>query len=693
MPKQTEADRAVRVGLVGAGHVSAHHARALRRLPFVEIAGVADPDQGRAEALAARFKIPRVFPSLAALAEARPNVIHVLTPPATHAATVLEALDMGCHVFVETPMAETAADCDRMIAAARERGLVLSVNHSARLDPIVLEALERLRHGACGEITAADFFRSSQYAPYGGGTPLPPPFQNGSYPLQDLGVDGLCLLEAFLGTIRHADIRYYASGAGDPNLVFDEWRAMVECQRGTGQMYLSWNVRPIRSEVVVHGTHGVMHVDRYLQTITVRTTWPGPTAAQQIVGAGWNSLGMLWKVAANSLRFAAGRLVPTPGIHVSVVKFHQALRKGEAPPVPAEEGRRVLALLEEVSRRADADKRYYLAESRTVPAPRILVTGAHGRLGQALVRRLLECGEPLRLAVRRPPETPPSERTQLVFGDLGDPGFVDRAVAGMDMVFHLGAAMRGSVAEFASGTVWGTRNIVDACERHNVRKLVYVSSLSVLDSAGHLPEEPVTEKFPYEPHAARRGLYAQTKLEAERTVLQAVAENRIHAVVLRPGQIYGPGAEKAPPAGAIALGGRWLMVGSGAHYVPLVFIENVVDALLLAAQQDLPNGAIFQLVDPEGIRQKDYVECVQGSGRKVRVWYLPAWLLKCAGAGGVALGKLLRRPAPLSPYAVSSITPLWPCDCTAAHTQLGWKPRYSIREGLAITFPPVEKGR
>ena len=83
---------------------------------------------------------------------------------------------------------------------------------------------------------------------------MPPQFRNGSYPFQDLGVHGLYLLEAFLGPIAHADIRYYASGMGDPNLVFDEWRTLVECERGTGQMYISWNVRPMQNELVIHGT-------------------------------------------------------------------------------------------------------------------------------------------------------------------------------------------------------------------------------------------------------------------------------------------------------------------------------------------------------------------------------------------------------------------------------------------------------
>ena len=105
-----EANSKVKVGLVGAGYVCAHHARALRSLPFVEIVGVADLDGERARKLAEQFSIPRVYPSLQAMAEARPEVIHVLTPPATHAALVLEALDMGCHVLVEKPMAETVAD-------------------------------------------------------------------------------------------------------------------------------------------------------------------------------------------------------------------------------------------------------------------------------------------------------------------------------------------------------------------------------------------------------------------------------------------------------------------------------------------------------------------------------------------------------------------------------------------------------
>ena len=103
---------------------------------------------------------------------------------------------------------------------------------------------------------------------------------------------------------------------------------------------------------------------------------------------------------------------------------------------------------------------------------------------------------------------------QVVVGDLGDPRIVDHAVAGAKLVYHVGAAMKGSLRDFEAGTTWGTRNVVESCLAHGTSRLVYVSSLSVLDHAGRDPTVRVVESSALEPQPQKRGAYTQTKLAA-----------------------------------------------------------------------------------------------------------------------------------------------------------------------------------
>ena len=81
-------------------------------------------------------------------------------------------------------------------------------------------------------------------------------------------------------------------------------------------------------------------------------------------------------------------------------------------------------------------------------------------------------------------------------------------------------------------------------------------------------------------------------------------------MILRPGQIFGRGAEKVPPSGTIAIAGRWIVVGAGKLTIPLVYVDDVVDALLLAADRDDLAGEIFHVADQEEVSQNDYLaEC------------------------------------------------------------------------------------
>jgi nucleoside-diphosphate-sugar epimerase len=257
---------------------------------------------------------------------------------------------------------------------------------------------------------------------------------------------------------------------------------------------------------------------------------------------------------------------------------------------------------------------------------------------------------------------------------------------GVELVYHLGAAMKGGGAEFEQGTVWGTRNIIESCLKHGVKRLVYVSSLSVMDHAGHRTGDPVKEDSCLEPYPQRRGAYTQTKLTAERLVVDAIRERGLPAVVIRPGQIFGPGAEAATPNGIIGIAGRWIVAGGGGRKLPLVYRDDVVDGLLAATVREEAEGKVINVVDPTPLDQNEYLRYARPVLDKKPVWRIPVFILMAAAAGIELLGAILKRSVPLSRYRIRSLKPLYPLDISAAERWLGWRPRVGTREGLQRTF-------
>jgi nucleoside-diphosphate-sugar epimerase len=313
-----------------------------------------------------------------------------------------------------------------------------------------------------------------------------------------------------------------------------------------------------------------------------------------------------------------------------------------------------------------------------------LVTGASGFLGRRVVRRLVQEGIAVR-ALSRPGRTLPIEGVETFVGDLTDPDSVAAAVEGMDWVVHAGARVEtsGSWEEFAEANVRGTQRVIRAARAAGVDRIVHVSSLSVY--AVVADGVTVTEEDAYESEANARGFYSRSKLAADRLALfEAAAGSPV--VVLRPGLLYGPGRRPSLARQSRQVNGVHLLLARSRYLLPLAFVDNVADAVLLAARAPQATGKAFTIVD-ENIEQAAYLALYrQAAGEDLRTMYLPVPLVVGAALVLERALRLLRRRSPITPYQVRRATDAAFFDCTRAREVLGWTPRVSVREGLRRTF-------
>ena len=674
--RPTRESAELRAGIVGAGLISEHHLAALADVDSVDLVGIFDADPERARARADQFGCA-AYKSLAELVGAGADVIHVLTPPSTHADVAVEALERGCHVLVEKPLADSPPSAQRIADAADAAGRVAAVSHSLLYDPQVMRALSRIRAGALGDVIGVDMFRSSEYPPYQGGL-LPPHMRDAGYPWRDMGVHCLYLTQELLGEIEDLTARWLSLG-GERNIAFDEWRALVRCERGLAQFQLSWNGRPLENQIVVHGTHGSMRVDLFAMFRSRRSAMPLPKAVERVANAYGEALAPLGQVPVSALKFLRAQIQPYQGVRNLVNDFYTRLAANRPPRVAAADAIVVVEWLEKVGRAAESENAATLSRYELSQKAEFLVTGASGHLGSAVVDRLVAEGRRVRALVRQPPRRP-LDGVEYAIGNLGDPDAVGRAVEGTEVVIHAGAAMSGDWSEHLGATVVGTRNVADACLRSGVRQLVHVSSMSVIHWAGIPPGDEVDESAPLEPHPELRGAYTRAKLEAERTVSAAAAGDGLPCVILRPGVIFGGGIPLLGPSVARAVGGWSVILGTGKLAVPLVYVDDVVDAITGAAEERLVSGEVIQIIDDRQLCQERILVLAGANDR--RTARIPRRAVELIGrASEYPLAKLGRQ-SPINAYRLKSALAPVRFRSQNAERLLGWRPRVGVEEGI-----------
>ncbi len=160
-----------------------------------------------------------------------------------------------------------------------------------------------VRSGAIGEVVAVDHLRGQDYPHYHGG-PIPEMYRDGGFPFRDIGVHSLYLLEEFLGPIQHVDLRL-GSLETDGNPRIKEWRVLADCQRGLGQIYLTWTVNPLQNMLIIHGARGVIRADIFGMSVTARRSGKLPGHASGYANSMGEGARTITQVGGNVLRVSA----------------------------------------------------------------------------------------------------------------------------------------------------------------------------------------------------------------------------------------------------------------------------------------------------------------------------------------------------------------------------------------------------
>jgi nucleoside-diphosphate-sugar epimerase len=473
-------------------------------------------------------------------------------------------------------------------------------------------------------------------------------------------------------------------------------------------MTISIRARPYARYLRVFGTKGILHADLVSEVTTVHRQRRLPRLLTKALFNLEVVPQLTMGTVVNSVKVATGAMRNMPDLHAFVAELYAALETGADPPTSAEDGRTVVRVMEQIwermpqaMRRPPALPAAQRAEARTpvergiVDAGgingRVLVTGAAGYLGRRVAAALVRCGADVRALVRDPTRVPRElERdTELAVGNLVEAEPVRAAMSDVDLVVHCAALTTNNVpwALHEETNVQGTRTIFEAAREAGVKRLVHVSSVIVygLDAPSGAP---LGESTPLATELDGWGFYLRSKVEAERT-LAGTVDGCPEVVIVRPGIIYGPGAEGPLKRGLVQFGSLRLTIGSGDNHLPLTYVDNVVDGILLALVSEAAAGQAYNLVDEPQPQIRS--AALQAAGMQGE----PTQLVSVSPTALTRIARLLENrreqahadsPPRLSRFQIASATRDVLYDARKARRELGWASEVSLEEGLRRTF-------
>jgi len=316
-----------------------------------------------------------------------------------------------------------------------------------------------------------------------------------------------------------------------------------------------------------------------------------------------------------------------------------------------------------------------------------LVTGGGGFLGSHIVRMLLDKGITVRSLQRSDSPDLKKLGVEIIRGDIGDRDTVINAAEGCDVIFHVAAkaGIWGDYNDYYQCNVSGTKNVIDACQIHNIQKLIYTSSPSIV-FAGE-DEENINESTPYAEHFLTA--YQETKALAEQMVLAANNES-LATIALRPHLIWGPGdPHLVPRIIERAKAGRLRLVGKQNNLVDSTYVDNAALAHIVAGEALAINavcsGKTYFISNDEPLPMKELINKILAAADVSPVTKtIPTQLAYSIGIMMEFIYKIfkLKGEPIMTRFVAKQLSCAHWYDLTAAKTYIGYQAKIGIDEGM-----------
>lgn len=317
---------------------------------------------------------------------------------------------------------------------------------------------------------------------------------------------------------------------------------------------------------------------------------------------------------------------------------------------------------------------------------RVLITGGTGFIGSRLALRCVADGYATRVSGQENTETESVNRqtleeagVELLLGSVTQADAVSDLVEGVDTVFHLAAAQHEMDVpddHFWEVNVAGTRNLLIASAEAGVRRFVHGSTIGVYGQ----PSLPVDEESACEPD----NIYGRTKLAGEKEVLAAA--ERLPVVIVRIPEVYGPADRRLLKLFRSVDRGVFLMIGRGGNMHHLIFVEDLIDALQLAAEAENAPGEIFVVAGPQPVTTARLVAAIaRQMGKKPPGVHLPlAPFTMLATAMELGLRPLGVQP-PLHRRRLDFFRKSFEISPQKSRAALGFHPQTDLETGVRLT--------